>query len=886
MRICLLTHTFPRFNGDSISSIFMAEVAQSLIDAGNDVWVLAPFSPRFKKTKTDYKVVTYKYIFPKSLHILGYSETLTNDMGLPFAMWLLSPLMYFFGFVALVKIIWKEKIDLISAHWILPNGFIAAVASLFTLTPVVTTLPGSDVYMAKKNWLFNIMARFAVWRSRWITSNSPQLISDLEAATKTDLGDKSSIIPYGIGSNKFKPDSDLGNRTRRRHGFQSKDIVVLGVGRLVSKKGFRYLIEASKEIIKRHPNTYFVLIGDGEERISLENLAEELKVMDNFRFLGAISYTKLNSYYNMADIFILPSTRDERGNLDDQSVAVVDAMICSKPVITTDFPGYRLIIKDGENGYLTQEKDQGQISLKLEKLISSKKLRTVIGEMARKTILNNFSWKKIGTSYATLFEGITQKNYSQGIKKILDIKGREKIARQIMGVLGNEIEYPKGLKLLDVGSSSGVISNYLADYFGRVTAIDSDEPALKIAQKAYIKKNLEFILMDAERMQFPDKSFDVVVCNQVYNFVAHPQKLVDEIYRVLKPGGKVFFSARNRWGLIEPQYNIPLGSWLPWLLPFGKNYMGFPELKELVRKFEIHDLTIEILKKPEKFGYFGLAKWKELSNLLPLKLFLPIIPNFIWILKKPETEITNLELERQHFNSLILKTGETYYGNLRPAGEVRFIRKAKKIISLLDKINDPKILEIGCGTGILSEYLLRLRPDLKIVGVDISDQAISVAQKKLLGYKNAKFITNDISKFLHNTRAFDAVIGNSILHHMNPTTVLAESLRALKPGGFIWFCEPNILNPQIFLEKKVSFFKSRMQDSPGETAFTKWYIKDVLRGVGFKNIKVVPFEFLHPLVPRSLLWFLVPFARALEKTPLIREFSGTLEISAYKNEKN
>ncbi|MBX4205989.1 hypothetical protein KW795_02220, partial [Candidatus Microgenomates bacterium] len=83
MKICLLTHTFPRFEGDTISSIFMAQLAQSLVDNGNEVWVLTPFTPTFKKTNKPYKIVTYKYIFRDSFHKLGYSETLSNDMKLP-----------------------------------------------------------------------------------------------------------------------------------------------------------------------------------------------------------------------------------------------------------------------------------------------------------------------------------------------------------------------------------------------------------------------------------------------------------------------------------------------------------------------------------------------------------------------------------------------------------------------------------------------------------------------------------------------------------------------------------------------------------------------------------------------------------------------------------
>ena len=404
MRICVLTHTFPRFVGDTISSIFMAELAESLVDSGNDVWVLTPFTPLFRKTKNSYKVLTYKYIYPESLHKLGYSETLSNDMSLPFLMWVLSPFMYILGFFALLKLVKKERIEIINAHWILPNGFIACAVSLFTGIPVVSTLPGSDVYMAQKNILFNVLARFAAWKSKWITSNSGQLISDLQKTTRIDLRGKSSIIVYGIGSDKFKPDKKARKKTRRLMDFSSTDTVILGVGRLVAKKGFKYLIEASKSVIKKNRNVYFVLIGDGDQRQYLEDLTESLSVSNHFRFLGNISYTQINNYYNMADIFILPSVRDEKGNLDDQSVAVMDAMVCGKPVITSDFPGYRKVINNGKTGILVCEKDVNGIFKALLKLLKEKKLRIEMGNNARKAVTAEFSWKAIAREYTNLFK--------------------------------------------------------------------------------------------------------------------------------------------------------------------------------------------------------------------------------------------------------------------------------------------------------------------------------------------------------------------------------------------------------------------------------------------------------------------------------------------------
>jgi len=640
MKICILTHTFPRFPGD-IAAPFMDGVARGLVSADNEVFVLTPYSSKFKWKQRDlsYKLITYKYIWPERFHVLGYSETLTNDMGLPIAMWILSPFMYLFGFLALIKLINKEKIDVVNAHWVLPNGFIASLASLFTDVPIVSTLPGSDVYMVQKNIFFNILGRFATWKSKWITSNSGQLITDLAKATNINLGKKSSSIIYGVDPDKFLEDNSQINRLKKDYRIGPKDVVVLGVGRLVAKKGFRYLIIASKTIIKKTQNVIFVIVGDGDEKKFLEDLAKKLGVYDKFRFVGSIDYKNLIHYYNLADIFVLPSVRDEKGNLDDQSVSVIEAMSCGTPVITTDFPGYRSVIRDGESGYLVPEKDSKKISEKISFLVEDKKERVRIGKNARKDVVTKFSWRAIGEEYSKLFLGLTNKYYSLGFPKILDENERLRVGKQILGVLRQEVKDTKKLICLDVGASSGVISNFLSNFFKKVIGFDVDANAIDIAKSRFKRKNLEFSLVDVEEMHLKSNSIDVIVCNQVYNFVDHPQKLVNEIYRVLKPDGICFFGARNKYAIFEPQYNILFGSWFPKNLPFGKNYMSYSEIKNLIKKFEIKEYTTAILRNPGKFNFKNLEKYKELVKFVPNWLLGNssfLMPNFIFILRKPK----------------------------------------------------------------------------------------------------------------------------------------------------------------------------------------------------------------------------------------------------------
>ncbi len=483
MKICLLTHTFPRFSEDTAAP-FMHGVAGGLAAAGNKVFVLTPFSSKFQKDwieSRNYKVVTYRYIFPTFFHKLGYSETLSNDKSLKFVAYLLSPFMYFFGTLALFKLVRKEKIDVINAHWILPNGFMAALVSKFTGVPVVSTLPGSDVYMAGKNFLFRRMAKFAADNSQFITSNSPRLIGDLKDITKVRQTKYREII-YGVDAKKFTPGRNF--ELRRKLNIKDGQIVVLGVGRLVSKKGFKYLVQASKEVLRKNPEVKFVLVGDGDEKKALINLTTKMKINRSFSFLGSIDYKNLPDYYRMADIFVLPSVRDELGNLDDQSVSVVEAMSSGLPVITSDFPGYRLVIHDLLDGYLVAQRDTQQISNTLNKLISSPDLRKKMGAKARETASKKYSWENIGRQYSKLFaEAVAGDFYSKNIPKILNRKERIRIAKQIYTVVSHHLGSTAKLTCLDIGCSSGVITCYLARHFAYVIGVDVDREALRLAER-------------------------------------------------------------------------------------------------------------------------------------------------------------------------------------------------------------------------------------------------------------------------------------------------------------------------------------------------------------------------------------------------------------------
>ena len=188
-----------------------------------------------------------------------------------------------------------------------------------------------------------------------------------------------------------------------------------------------------------------------------------------------------------------------------------------------------------------------------------------------------------------------------------------------------------------------------------------------------------------------------------------------------------------------------------------------------------------------------------------------------------------------------------------------------------------KVLEIGCGTGVFTQLFAETQAN--ITAVDISPDLLSIAKRKNYNYNNVIFINKNFAECKLDG-PFDAVIGSSILHHLDIDSALLKIFSLLEPGGVLCFAEPNMLNPQIFLQKNIPWLKKRLGDSPDETAFLRWRLKNLLERKKFEKISITPFDWLHPSTPPLLINPVMKFGALLEKLPIVREFSGSLIIYA------
>lgn len=240
-------------------------------------------------------------------------------------------------------------------------------------------------------------------------------------------------------------------------------------------------------------------------------------------------------------------------------------------------------------------------------------------------------------------------HYSAIHPSILDKSDRQQVGRQLLAIARDYLgERLATAKVLDVGCAGGTITALFAKSAESVLGIDPDKEAIEQARRRYKARNLRFEAANALKLPWGGERFDLVVCNQVYEFVGNDIKLMAEIHRVLKPGGVCLFGARNRWTFMEAQYQIPLLSWFPprvsqlilSLIRPGTTYLGlyrgYFSLRQLCRSFTIIDYTPKVLADPEKYGFTKLAKtkWATKIGALAYPLAAPVVPNFLWMLRK------------------------------------------------------------------------------------------------------------------------------------------------------------------------------------------------------------------------------------------------------------
>ena len=235
------------------------------------------------------------------------------------------------------------------------------------------------------------------------------------------------------------------------------------------------------------------------------------------------------------------------------------------------------------------------------------------------------------------------------------------------------------------------------------------------------------------------------------------------------------------------------------------------------------------------------------------------------------------ENEIAHGKKLLAEGAESIWGWGTPAGRVRAAQRARWIVEAVGMKPGTRVLEIGCGTGIFTAHFAD--SGAQVTAVDISEDLLQVARDRLP--TSVKLVHAPFEE-LPLDQPFDVVVGSSVLHHLEIKPALKHIFNLLKPGGLIGFGEPNMLNPQVMVQKNVPWVKEKLGDSPDEIAFFRWQMRFLLHEAGFNEVEITPLDWLHPLTHPTVMQFVEKIGAVLEKIPLVNEAAGSLYIRAQR----
>jgi len=403
MKVCMVTSSYPKYPGE-VTAPFIEEIAAGVAERGHEVHLLLPGHPDLRRGAVERGVHLhpYRYAPCRRLAIWGYAESLAADVEVRGRAYLAAPLALPAGLLALLRLTRREGFDLLHAHWVIPNGPVAALAAGRRALPLVISLHGSDVYLPeRKGWLRPI-ARWTFRRASAITACSADLAR--RAIALGAPAGRLTVIPYGADPQTFHPaDPAERERTRAELGLAPGEPFLLAVGRLVRKKGFDVLLQALPQVIREAGPVRLVIAGRGDLHEELRALAGQLGLGDRVTLAGAIERDRLPALFRSCDVLVVPSRHDERGNVDGLPNVVLEGMASGAAIVASEVAGIPQVISPGVNGLLVPEKDPAALAAAIVRLLREPPLRARLGQAARKRVEEELNWPAVARQFEQVY---------------------------------------------------------------------------------------------------------------------------------------------------------------------------------------------------------------------------------------------------------------------------------------------------------------------------------------------------------------------------------------------------------------------------------------------------------------------------------------------------
>jgi glycosyltransferase involved in cell wall biosynthesis len=398
--VVMVTTSYPRFPGDSIGT-FLEPIAKRIAGRGHEVHVVAPWHSRITRGSVEDGVFFhfFKYAPVPALNVFGYAAGLHADVRLRASAWLAAPLALSAGWFKALRVAQKRRATMMHGHWVVPGGLIAAAAR--PALPLVVSLHGSDVFVAERTAAARLAARQVFRRAGSVTACSHDLAMRAVALGANEQ--RMEVVPYGVDALRFKPSAAARDRLRAGIGAPANAAIVFAAGRLVRKKGFEYLIDALPLIDTATP-VLVAIAGGGDLDGELRARARAAGIDGRVRFLGDLPQDAIADWFAAADVAVVPSVRDDSGNVDGLPNTVLEALSSGTPVVATPAGGIASVIDDGRTGTIVAERDPAALARAVAGLLENPGRRAAIGRAGRAEVEARFGWDAVAARFEAAYD--------------------------------------------------------------------------------------------------------------------------------------------------------------------------------------------------------------------------------------------------------------------------------------------------------------------------------------------------------------------------------------------------------------------------------------------------------------------------------------------------
>jgi phosphatidylinositol alpha-1,6-mannosyltransferase len=283
----------------------------------------------------------------------------------------------------------------------LPEGAVALAINLWKKIPYLCYVHGEELNCLGSSRELSWLLQRVLARANCVIANS----SNTARIVQEKWGMPASrvrLLHPGVDTTRFVP-ATADPAIRSKLGWGDRP-VVLTVGRLQKRKGQDTMIRALRAIRKTIPDILYAVVGDGEERRSLEAIALSEGVQEHVRFHGELDDRRMLECYQQCDLFVL-ANRQVGQDIEGFGIVLLEAQACGKPVIAGNSGGTAETMRLGDTGYVVSCNEIDEIVSLVPRLLGDSKRLARMGDAGRRWVTQRFDWDMLARQAERIFGG-------------------------------------------------------------------------------------------------------------------------------------------------------------------------------------------------------------------------------------------------------------------------------------------------------------------------------------------------------------------------------------------------------------------------------------------------------------------------------------------------